>query len=122
MRKGVYDVPMKITISSQKGSYNLTRDTFDTSVVAVTRFAKNGYLFFDESGENVGIVFMSDDARRARYGNAELLFFKKFESKYGSWRIIKQDGEYLSYEQLEKILAQTDKFSILIDGRTRPAH
>ncbi len=85
----------------------------------VTINRKSGYLTFDERGRNIGIVFMSDDKRTARYGGAEIMFFDKYEKEFGQWRIIKQNGQYLPFARLEKILSMENQYSCITDSRLR---
>lgn len=73
-----------------------------------TKYRKNGYLTFDEKGRKIGIVYMADDRRTLRYGNAEIMFFKTYKTEYGSWRVIKENGKYLPFEELKEKLKAGD--------------
>lgn len=65
------------------------------------------------------IVFMSDDLRTARYGNAEILFFKKYSNEFGSWRVIKRNGQYLAFKYLSQILLTEKQYYCITDSRFR---
>lgn len=117
--KGILDKELEIVITNQLVSYDRITDTLIHNKLSVTKNRKNGYLTFDEKGRNIGIVFMSDDKRTFRYGSAEMLFFKKFENEFGVWRNIKQRGQYLPFERLEKILSLNNQWSLIIDCRLR---
>lgn len=83
-----------------------------------TKYRKNGYLAFDEKGRKIGIVYMADDNRTLRYGNAEIMFFKAYETEYGSWRVIRENGKYLPFEELEEKL-KTGDYICTTDKRLR---
>lgn len=85
-------------------------------VLGVAR-GKVGYLAYDKNNRNVGVVFMSDDKRTARYGNSELCFYEKYESELGSWRTIKINGGYFLFERLKEILSREGKYVCTTDAR-----
>lgn len=64
-------------------------------------------------------MYRSDDERKIYCGMAEILFFKRFKEEFGTWRIIKINGEYLPFDKLEKILSLQDAFSCTTDSRRR---
>ena len=72
----IYDPELEICISKNKASYDLDRDDFSYEERSVGRHRKNGYLTYNMQGACVGIVYKTDDKRCARYGNAEILFFR----------------------------------------------
>lgn len=83
-----------------------------------TKYRKNGYLTFDEKGRKIGIVYMADDRRALRYGNAEIMFFRAYKNEYGSWRVIKEKGNYLPFEELKEKL-KTGDYICTTDKRLR---
>lgn len=115
----MHDKELKIIISDRKASYDVTDDKLSSSIVTVTRFRKNGYLTYDMDGNNIGLVFESDDNRTVRYGNAEIVFFKEYKEEYGTWRIIKIHGQYLPYTHLEDILQKDGRYLLTTDERYR---
>ena len=117
--KGIFDKALKLTIKNQILNYDVSTDTLIYHESIITRSRKNGYSAFDQNERLIGIVFMSDDERTVRYGNAEILFLKKFEHEFGTWRIIKQNGVYLPFEKLETILKTKQSFICLTDSRIR---
>ncbi len=120
--KTVTDPQMKISISRKKISYDRTTDIITPSKTSITKNRKYGYLISNESGKCVGLVFMSDDKRTARYGDCEILFFKEYEKEYGAWRVIKMYGQRFPYATLEKIMLFKESHTLVIDARTRKAN
>lgn len=118
-RKMIYDPELEICISKNKASYDLDRDDFSYEERSVGRHRKNGYLTYNKQGACIGIVYKTDDKRWARYGNAEILFFKKFYEQYGSWRVIKIFGQYLPFDKMEKVLSEKNFFTCVTGGRCR---
>lgn len=111
-----YDPPCTITISNIQGSCEDKSGFFGTSDNGPKKI---GYVTFDDRQRKVGICFMADDRKTARYGNAEILFFNEFKNEFGTWRIIKINKQYLSFEQLKIILAKNEQCKLNIDGRYR---
>ena len=64
-------------------------------------------------------MYCSDDERKIYYGMAEILFFKKFKEEFGTWRIIKINGEYLPFDKLEREL--TVEAKVRYSGRPAEA-
>lgn len=117
--KGIYDGELEFTITREVLNYDVLTDTLLRHKSNVTRNKKNGYAAYDQTKRLIGIVFMSDDKRTVRYGNAELLFFKQYEEEFGTWRIIKQSGKYLPFENLESLLQTRQAYSCRTDARMR---
>ena len=113
------DNKLKIKISKQMANYDVSTDTLVYSQLSVSRFRKNGYLVYDEAGNNIGIAFMSDDKRKNQYGSTDIVFYAKYKNQYGVWRNIKINGQYLPYEKLEQILKAQNEFVITTDARHR---
>ena len=78
---------------------------------------KYGYLAADNSGKNVGVVFMNDDERRASYGQAEISFFDEYIEEYGQWRLISVNKVRVSFKELSKKLEERDYYEVTIDPR-----
>ena len=117
--KGIVDKELKIIIKNQIANYNRNTDRLLYEISSVTRYRKNGFLAYDENGKNIGLVFMSDDERTYRFGNAEILFFNEFQNQLGVWRIIKIKGHYLPFKNLEKVLQKNNEYSCITDMRVR---
>ena len=114
------DPALTIVITNQQVSYNWDDDTLVTYQRSVLPNRKNGYLTRDTDGNNIGIVFMSDDKRTVRYGSAEIMFFSEYEEKYGRWRLINIGGR-LPYSTLEKILREKEFYTLTTKSRNRRA-
>lgn len=117
--KAINDSALQITIKNDIANYDLKYDNLLNGEHSVTRYRKNGFLIYDSNGRSIGIVFRADDERTARFGNAEILFFKQFKNEYGSWRVIKVSGKYLPYEKLASYLQVQGQLTIITDGRSR---
>lgn len=114
------DPALTIVITNQQVSYNWDDDTLVTYQRSVLHNRKNGYLTRDTDGNNIGIVFMSDDKRAPRYGSAEIMFFREYEEKYGRWRLINIGGR-LPFSTLEKILREKESYTLTTKSRNRRA-
>lgn len=114
------DPALTIIITNQKGSYDWDEDRYVTYERSVGKNRKNGYLTRDTDGNNVGIVYMSDDKRSVRYGCAEIMFFRENEEKYGRWRLINIGGR-LPFSTLEKILREKESYTLTTKSRNRQA-
>lgn len=119
MNKSVYDEKLPIIIQSKKCGYDLFKDEICDTNALITKSRKIGYIFTDTKKRILGVVYRSDDERKIYYGMAEILFFKRFKEEFGTWRIIKINGEYLPFDKLEKILSLQDAFSCTTDSRRR---
>jgi len=116
---GIIDNEKNIIIENKMASYDEKKDYFTYNLSSITSSRKNGFLVYDINKRNIGIVFMSDDKRTARCGNSEILFYKKYKQELGTWRIIKINNQYLSYEHLEKTLKEKGQYKCKIDSRHR---
>ncbi len=117
--KDIVDDELEIEIVNKKASYDINRDSLTCCWLTVTCNRKNGYLVFDSHNRNIGIVYMADDLRAYRYGNAEILFYKKYKNEFGTWRVIKLKGNYLPFERLESILEKSEYLKVITDRRIR---
>ena len=117
--KKTYDPELKILITGQIVSYDMATDELRYDRLPVTRSRKNGYMTYDERGRNIGIVFMSDDKKTARYGNAEILFFKKYKNEFGIWRVIRRQGAYIPFDYLQDVISRYGKYTVTTDARHR---
>lgn len=115
----IFDEELKILITDKTASYDALTDTLIYDELPVTRNRKNGYLAYDERGRNIGIVFMSDDKRTARYGNAEILFFKKYKNEFGVWRVIRRHRAFIPYDYLQDVISRYGKYTVTTDARHR---
>ncbi len=121
------------SVCAEKGSHNVgsrggankkgnppNRDKELTVTIVQARGVvrgKVGYLVYDKGDRNIGVAFMSDDKRTARYGNSELCFYEQYELEHGSWRTIKINGEYFPFERLKEILNKQERFVCTTDAR-----
>ena len=112
----IFDAPCIIEITNEK--------TECVGRKGVTAYAdkgllKTGYLCYDDKGRRIGIVFMSDDKRTARYGSSEILYYKEYEQEFGTWRVIKVNKQYFAFERLKECLEKSGFIKLSIDGRNR---
>lgn len=105
--------------ANKKGNPPNRDKELTVTIVQAMGFARGkvGYLAYDKNNRNIGIVFMSDDKRTARYGNSELCFYETYESELGSWRTIKINGGYFPFERLKEILSRQEKYVCTTDAR-----
>ena len=117
---GHVDPPLTIKITTEQGCYDLENDELTYQSMTPTKFRKTGYFVYDENNRHIGIVFERDNnINNIHNGTAELMIFKKFHDQLGDWRIIKQNGQYLSYETLQTELSVHETFTCTIDSRIR---
>lgn len=108
--------PLRVRVTNKMVTYDNKSDKFYYRTdIPISNYVKHGYMAYDMSGHNIGIVFSSDDKRTKRYGNSEFLFLASLKAKYGTWRTIKRNGEYFWFSQLEKILKEETEFVFTAD-------
>lgn len=117
--KGIIDKKLKIIIKNQIANYNHKTSCLLYKESLTATYRKNGFLVYDQNGRSIGLVFMSDDTRRFRFGNAEILFFKEYQNEFGIWRIIRINGNYLPFEKLKSILQIKNEYICTTDERMR---
>lgn len=117
--KYIIDKELKIIITNQIVNYDKRMSCLLYYKASTTRYRKNGFMTYDETGRKIGIVFMADDKRTYRYGNAEIMFFNEFENEFGEWRVIKINKHYLPFAKLEKVLQSQNEFTCITDERIR---
>ena len=76
---------------------------------------KRGFRAYNSKGEQVGIVFMTDDERTPAYKHCELHCFPKYHSRYGEWHRIKSHGNRILWEFLRNKLKTQNEYSCFID-------
>lgn len=116
------DPALTITITNTMCNYDWYQDKLVNYQTTVTKNRKNGYLTCDKTGKEIGIVFMSDDARSKNYGAAEILFFKKHMDKYGVSRVISlRDSQFkfLMFDKLQKILEKETSYTVTTASQVR---
>ena len=108
--------PLRVRVTNQMVTYDHTCDKlYYRTDLSISTNVKRGYMAYDMSGRNIGIVFSSDDKRTKRYGNSEFLFFAPLKVEYGVWRTIKINGEYFWFSQLEKNLETQPEYVFTAD-------
>lgn len=120
--KNIVDPALTITITNNLCNYDLSKDKLLMHTSSITKYRKNGYLTFDENGREIGIVYMADDKRANRYLASEILFFKKYQEEYGTWRVIILEetySKYLMYSKLQEILKQRPIYTLTTASRIR---
>jgi len=107
---------MTIIIENKKATREGRKGVFSYST---TGRMKTGYLVYDEAQQNIGIVYSCDDDRedkKHRYGMAEIFFDEKYEQEHDrTWKIIKINGDYLPFDELEKIMSKNERYALNID-------
>ena len=116
---GHVDPPLTIKITKEQGCYDLEKDELTQVSMTPTKFRKNGYYAYDENERCIGIVFERDKQYSIHNGTAELMIFRKFHDQFGDSRVIKQNGQYLSYETLQTELSTHETFTCTTDLRIR---
>lgn len=119
MNKEICDNELRIIVTDEIINYDLYSDKIINHEDKTSNLRKNGFLTYDENNRKIGVVYMSDNIERNSYGNSEILFFKKYENEFGSWRIIKNKGKYLPYNFLVKHLSNYKIYTIVTDARKR---
>ena len=119
--KSIVDPPLTVVITNQEISYEWNRDERGVKGGRTSHNRKSGYLTQDTSGNDIGLVFESDDKRTVRCGSAEIMFFRSGAAQYGRWRLIKIDGARLPYDVLKAHLRENVSYTVITDGRWRKA-
>ena len=117
--KKICDSELRIIITDKIINYDLYSDKIINHEYKISNLRKNGFLTYDENNREIGLVYMSDNIERNSYGNAEILFFKKYKNEFGSWRIIKNKDKYLPYNSLESHLSKYKIFTMITSARKR---
>ena len=76
---------------------------------------KVGFQVYNSKGENIGLVFMCEDARSSAYKHCELCMYEKYQKRYGSWYRIQSHGKRIRWTTIVAILQNVDKYHIYID-------
>lgn len=80
-----------------------------------------GYKAYNQIGENVGIVFPTEE-RYASRGNCELAFYEEFYSSYGVWHRIKSLGKGIPFATVEQHLKTHGVYFCLVDPWRRKVY
>lgn len=116
----ITDPQLTVRVTNQMATYDPLNDKLSYSTdIPIDKWIKRGYLAYDMSGRNIGILFRSDDKRTRRHGNSELLFFSHLQREFGTWRTIKIDRHYFYFSEFEKIIKNQSEYIFTTDKRTR---
>lgn len=108
--------PLRVRVTNQMVTYNHSSDKLDYRTdIRIRAKVKRGYMVYDMTGRNIGIVFSADDKRLKSYGNCEILFFADLRNEFGIWRTIKINSDYLPFSRLEKILKLQSEYGFTAD-------
>lgn len=108
--------PLRVRVTNQKVTYNHSSDKLDYRTdIMIRAKVKRGYMVYDMTGRNIGIIFSADDKRLHSYENCEFLFFADLRNEFGIWRTIKINGAYLPFSELEKILELQSVYEFTAD-------
>lgn len=76
---------------------------------------KYGYKAYNSKGDNVGIVYMTDDKRSPSYEYCELCFYSEYKTRYGEWHRFFTNGCKLKWATLCSILKTNSEYVCHID-------
>ena len=93
-------MPYQIKIKKERGYYR----------------GKSGFEAYNYKGQNIGLIFMTDDKRTPAYGNIELCVYASYQSQYGEWRRIKSQGVRIKYSYLCQVMENNDEYVIDVDN------
>ena len=93
-------MPYQIKIKKERGYYR----------------GKSGFEAYNYKGQNIGLIFKTDDKRTPAYGNIELCVYKSYQLQYGEWRRIKSQGVRIKYSYLCKVMENNDEYVIDVDN------
>ena len=111
-----YKLPLKVRVTNQMVTYNHSSDKIDYRTdIKIRAKVKRGYMAYDMTGRNIGIVFSGDDKRLKSYEKCVFLFFADLIDEFGIWRTIKINGDYLPFSRLVKILIQQSEYEFTAD-------
>ena len=116
------DPAMTITITNTVCNYDWYHDRMSNNSSVVSKHRKNGFVTKDSAGKDVGIVFPLDDIRSPDFGAAAILFFKKYQAKYGVTRVISiRDSQFklLPYDTIAKALEKKPTYTVTTASRVR---
>ena len=108
--------PLRIKVTNQFVTYDYKKDKlYYRNDISISTYVNRGYMAYDMLGNNIGIVFFSDNKNTKRYSNSEILFLASLKTEYGTWRTIKRNGEYFWFSQLEKVLTLQSEYEFTVD-------
>lgn len=76
---------------------------------------KTGFKAYNNSNEEIGIVFMCDDERTPAFQHCELCVYQEYVNKYGEWHRIKSHGARIKWQSLCEILNKQKSYKLFID-------
>lgn len=95
--------PLRVRVTNKMVTYDNKSDKFYYRTdIPISNYVKHGYMAYDMSGHNIGIVFSSDDKRTKRYGNSEFLFLASLKAKYGTCARLKETANIFGFLNLKK--------------------
>lgn len=107
--------PLRVRVTNQMVTYDHKKDKFYYRTdMTISTYIKRGYMVYDMSGRNIGIIYCCDGKEPSK-GSCEFEFLASLRNEFGIWRIIKRNGEYFWFSQLEKILKAETEFVFTAD-------
>ena len=76
---------------------------------------KSGFKAYNEKGEHVGVVFMTNDPRTPAYRHCELHCFPQYYDRYGEWHRITSYGNRIAWAALCNYLENHAEYKCFID-------
>lgn len=74
-----------------------------------------GFKAYNSKGQNVGIVYMTNDKRVSAYGYCELCFYEEYHNRYGEWHRFTSHGQKIKWEYMVQQLNQNTIYKCYID-------
>jgi len=90
----------QLLIRSERGSYR----------------GKIGFQAYNYKGQNIGLIFMTDDPRTPAYENIELCVYAQYKSQYGEWKRIKSRGGRIKWSYFCQLMERNEEYIIEVDN------
>jgi hypothetical protein len=103
------------TINSKGKKNPLFQEEFTFTNERKSYKGKTGYKAFNSKGDNIGIVYATDDERTPAFGHCELCIYPEHHNQYGEWHRIKSYGERIKWTTLCTFLEHNREYKVFID-------
>lgn len=74
-----------------------------------------GFRTYNSMGDEVGIVWMTDDVRTPAYEHCEMFIYLEYRHRYGMWHRIKSFGKRIPWDFLCDKLETNGSYELYID-------
>ena len=107
------------TITAHSASHIRTKPIYNDDFTFTAETDKidgiAGYKAYNSSNENIGIIFMDTDKRLKSYQSCCLHMYTSFRDRYGTWHIVKSNGQYVKWTDFCNQLQVVGKVTLHID-------